>query len=547
MGGRTQVVQVVSSDSRATLICSTYEGNSVASSALHNDLANPAIARSPSSSSSTTSWSDAPGSKPDLLTGGGDRAQPDSVHGSSCNCYPCICRSALNARRNAPVPSQSLATTLWPQPGGKSQPLSLNYSYTPNFLDSIIGLSNRQVKASIEKAFSIFAKYVPITFVEMPDRGPSTQVLRDQSVPAKPNEPQLRFHYADLDHDTGRDVLGEAYFPGEYWSNSGDIFFDNEQWSVGLFVETALHEIGHALGMEHVTGANAIMNPIIESRFNRLENADLLPYDIQTIRAAYGNGRGSVVSQGGKGSQRNGSVEFGEIDTDNLYLQRGMNLVGLWSMADNGQVESWTKVRDVQGRKVVAVGDFNGDGADDLVLQRGTGAVSIWTLSGSGRVRRSTSVRNANGLRVVAAGDMNGDGQDDLILQRGTRAVGIWAMGKAGKVRGWIPVRNAKGLSVVAAGDFSGDDQDDLVLQRGTGRVGIWQMKGDGTVRRWTPIQVDTNGYGIVGAGNFAGSDRDDLVLQLGTGRAGIWTMNGINVQGWITISSTPNGLSIIA
>ena len=144
----------------------------------------------------------------------------------------------------------------------------------------------------MEKAFSVFAKYVPIRFVETSDRGPSTSALLNRKSTPAGNEAKLRFHRRNIDGKGN--TVAEAYFPSDDFSIGGDLFFDNEPWDPGLFVETVLHEVGHTLGMRHVTGVDAILNPVLKERFSSIGSADLLPDDIRTIRRAYGKGKGSV-------------------------------------------------------------------------------------------------------------------------------------------------------------------------------------------------------------------------------------------------------------
>ncbi|MGK7913437.1 MAG: matrixin family metalloprotease [Synechococcus sp.] len=176
----------------------------------------------------------------------------------------------------------------------------MTYSLSDGFLNGIKGLSKSEIRASVEKAFSVVAKYVPIDFVERADSGASGKVLltraRNGEFTRAGNEPKLRFHRDTIDGNGG--TLARAYFPAESVSIGGDMYFDNENWRPGLFVETVLHELGHALGLNHVGGVDAIMNPTIKNRFSGINAADLLADDIQTLRRAYGSGRGSVKPLG---------------------------------------------------------------------------------------------------------------------------------------------------------------------------------------------------------------------------------------------------------
>ncbi|EYC20831.1 hypothetical protein Y032_0021g450 [Ancylostoma ceylanicum] len=74
----------------------------------------------------------------------------------------------------------------------------------------------------------------------------------------------------------------------------GDIHFnDDVPWSSPLLLATAIHEIGHSLGLPHVLNdVNSIMYPIL------VEGQQFTPHDIKTIQEMYGPpvGRGSKPS-----------------------------------------------------------------------------------------------------------------------------------------------------------------------------------------------------------------------------------------------------------
>ena len=160
----------------------------------------------------------------------------------------------------------------WSQPGGKGNPVNITYSYK-NLLDGgLNGISAANAKTAIQEAFGVWSEVAPLNFTE----------VRDSS------NVDIRIGYDYIDGQSN--TLAFAYFP-----SNGDITFDSgDRWNTSLFLETAVHEIGHSLGLDHESGTGAIMNPTIKNRFNGLGSGFLLQDDINGIRSIYGSGRGSV-------------------------------------------------------------------------------------------------------------------------------------------------------------------------------------------------------------------------------------------------------------
>lgn len=134
------------------------------------------------------------------------------------------------------------------------------------------------VKKALMEAFAAWSREADIQFVQVKDPG----VRLGGSL-----EADIRIGFGGLDGRGG--TLGLAYFPGGA-RLSGDILFDSLDGSLfsnrGTFMAVAKHEIGHALGLDHVTSTFAIMNPKLGAR-------DLQRDDIAGVRAIYGTGGSS--------------------------------------------------------------------------------------------------------------------------------------------------------------------------------------------------------------------------------------------------------------
>ena len=186
----------------------------------------------------------------------------------------------------------------WPQPEGPGTAVTITYSFSNLLNGELRGLSAENAKRAVEEALTLWSEFAPIHFVEMIDEGPlpTGEELAYRAL----NRPQIRFGHHLIDGENGN-ALAHAYLPFSTSEGlAGDIHFDrNDSWNWdggGLFLETALHEIGHALGLDHNIENDAIMNPVIQNRFDRLGTGYLLEDDIAGIRNLYGYGSGSVTT-----------------------------------------------------------------------------------------------------------------------------------------------------------------------------------------------------------------------------------------------------------
>lgn len=161
----------------------------------------------------------------------------------------------------------------WDQPGGQGQPITITYSFAPSF--SLPGLWDSDARALFQEALEVWADVAPLNFEEISDPGDDMAV-----------DIRIKGEHMDGPGNT----LASTYFPD--W---GDQTYDtSDTWSSGLFLETAVHETGHSLGLDHQLEGDAIMHPTIQERFTGLGTAFLMEDDIQGVHRLYGSGTGSV-------------------------------------------------------------------------------------------------------------------------------------------------------------------------------------------------------------------------------------------------------------
>ena len=140
---------------------------------------------------------------------------------------------------------------------------------------SPVGVYNYDYEQIISQSFDEWSTYGNIEFMQVADSGGAagSQV-----------NPDIRIFFGPIAGNT----IGYAFFPTSFFPVSpraGDILFDtsfgltnNERQFTGL----ALHEIGHAIGLDHVPqGTRSVMTP-------RIGLSTLQNDDINGIRTVYG-------------------------------------------------------------------------------------------------------------------------------------------------------------------------------------------------------------------------------------------------------------------
>ena len=193
-------------------------------------------------------------------------------------------------------------------------------------------------------------------------------------------------------------------------------------------------------------------------------------------------------------------------------------------------------------------GDLDVNGSGDLLWQHADGRLAAWFMQTAtlldGRPFGPGSLPDPD-WRIVASGDFDGDGGRDAVFQHQTDGrLAVWLMSQTVLISGrpltpeQVPDLHWK---IRAAADMDRDGWLDLVWQHeANGSVAVWLMTGtrlrDG--RLLSPGLVSDLNWRIVGAGDLNGDGHADLLWQHQTnGLISAWLMNGTTLASGVLLS----------
>lgn len=298
--------------------------------------------------------------------------------------------------------------------------------------------------------------------------------------------------------------------PGNTYIESDIVFNSAKNWSTYSgplqleidFKRVAVHELGHALGLDHEDSQVSIMNSIV----NLVETpqAD----DIAGLRAIYGNDFAAVTN------------DFDNNAQSDLLLRHRLNGENWLYLIANGQVLSGNRLNTVANEwSLAGRGDFNGDGTTDLLWRhQKTGQNWIYLMQ-AGQILDNFALNTVSDLDwdVVGIGDFNGDSTDD-ILWRNRESGLTWLYGIQ---NGSINISQRVALvqdtqwEVVTVADLNGDKQDDILWRHQTsGTNWLYTMQNHRITNSRLHSNVSDTDWKVVGAGDLDANGTSDLIWR---------------------------------
>ena len=293
-------------------------------------------------------------------------------------------------------------------------------------------------------------------------------------------------------------------------SYRGPLRFGSNRLAIGDIRRVLIHELGHALGLDHPDDHGQHVDAIMNSMTSNRET--LSSDDIAGAQALYGAPTPLAVPE----ATPTPLYDFnGDGEPDYLLYNASTRQTAVWYLNNNAFVAGTYAPTLPAGWRVVGVADFNGDSQPDyLLFNASTRQTAIWYLSGATFIGVAYGPSLPSGWELVTVSDFNADNKPDYLLYNaGTRQTAIWYLNNNMFMGGAFAPTLPANWRVVGVADFNRDGEADYLLYNASTRqTAIWYLSGP-TLISGAYGPMIASGYTLIGAADFNADGKPDYVL----------------------------------
>src|SRR5438477_12208515 len=198
----------------------------------------------------------------------------------------------------------------------------------------------------------------------------------------------------------------------QFDSYRGPLRFGSNRLAIGDIRRVLIHELGHALGLDHPDDHGQHVDAIMNSMTSNRET--LSSDDVAGAQALYGAPTPLAVPE----ATPTPLYDFnGDGRPDYLLYNVSTRQTAVWYLNNNAFVAGTYAPTLPAGWRVVGVADFNGDSQPDyLLFNASTRQTAIWYLSGATFIGVAYGPSLPSGWELVTVSDFNADGKPDYVL-----------------------------------------------------------------------------------------------------------------------------------
>ena len=331
----------------------------------------------------------------------------------------------------------------------------------------------------------------------------------------------------------------------QFDSYRGPLRYNTSGWAIGDIRRVFIHELGHALGLDHPDQhgqhVDAIMNSVTGNR------EALSSDDIAGAQALYGAPTFLAVPEATPTPLNDFN---GDGEPDYLLYNVSTRQTAVWYLNNNAFVAGAYAPTLPAGWRVVGVADSNGDSRPDyLLFNASTRQTAIWYLSGTTHVSGAFGPSLPSGWELVTVSDFNADNKPDYVLYNaGTHQTAVWYLNNNLFVSGAYGPTLPAGWGVAGVADFNRDGHADYALfNPSTRQTAIWYLSGP-TFMRGAYGPTLPSGWELVTTVDFNGDNNpDDVLYNAGTRQTAIWYLNNNAFVSGAYGPTLPAGWSMVA